>query len=93
MFKIRNNKNHVLNLGTKQGRMLMFNANEEKEVSKEIVELFEHEIAYYDQTNLISIVSKVNTEKKKEVVSEQTKNVIKEDFNESKSKKRKKSKK
>jgi hypothetical protein len=48
----------MYNLGTRQGKMLMFLAGEEKEISKELVNIFEKELEYYVGAGMLEVVTK-----------------------------------
>jgi len=55
---IKNNKERLINLGTKEGSMLIFNPGEEKEVSETVSLLFESDIAKYVEGKILSVVTK-----------------------------------
>ena len=55
---IKNKKSHLINLGTKQGKMLIFNPDEEKEMAESLVAHFEDEILKYVEGDFLEIVTK-----------------------------------
>lgn len=58
-FILKNNKERVLNLGTKEGCMLCLKPSEEKFVPDSVAQLFYSEIEHYSNNELITIVDKV----------------------------------
>lgn len=57
-INVKNLKDRVINLGTRNGHMLCFNPNEVKEVKGEILETWKDMIINYDQVGLLEIQSK-----------------------------------
>lgn len=58
-FIIKNNKERVINLGTKDGSMLNFRPGEEKFVPEDVAQKFLNEIESYSTNGLITVVDKV----------------------------------
>jgi hypothetical protein len=86
MLNITNKKDTLVNLGTKNGKLLCFKPKESRLVDEETAALFANELEYYECGQFISI-QKIKEEKKfKEIVNqESTPNL----FQEKKDKKRK----
>lgn len=78
MYVIKNNKDRILNLGTKQGNMLMFEPSEIKEVSEDMVSLFESEILHYEQGGMLKIETKKKQKTQKTMVDNETPNTVSE---------------
>ena len=55
---IKNNKDHLINLGKQNGKMLTFSPGEEKEISSEVAEAFEATICQYVEGELLTVVTK-----------------------------------
>jgi acid phosphatase class B len=61
-YKIKNIAGRLVNLGTRKGKQIFFNAGEEKTLTDEEVNLFKWEIESYIDGQLIIITGKVALE-------------------------------
>ena len=55
---IKNNKERLINLGTREGHMLVFNPGEEKELSASVAKTFESVLEQYVDASLLTVVTK-----------------------------------
>jgi hypothetical protein len=55
---IKNNRNHLVNLGKQNGKMLVFLPDESKEISEETSNAFESELCKYVEGDILTVVTK-----------------------------------
>jgi hypothetical protein len=55
---IKNNRNHLVNLGKENGKMLVFLPEESKEISDETSKAFESELCKYVEGEILTVVTK-----------------------------------
>ena len=74
---LKNERKFLVNLGVENGKMLVFNPEEQKEISDNVAKDFEHKISTYVKSKILSVV-KVSKPKATVVKDESTKPVVKE---------------